>query len=91
MGLSCSGYYYQPCPETEENLHLMLCLDQLHLEHPVYGSRRLVQLLHREGWKANRKRVMRLMGVMGIEAIYPRRRLPPVGPGHEVDPYLLDD
>ena len=69
----------------------MLRLDQLHLEHPVYGSRRLVQLLHREGRKVNRKRVMRLMGVMGIEAIYPQRKLPPVGPGHEVYPYLLED
>jgi len=59
MGLSRSGYYYQPCPETEENLRLMLRLDQLHLERPVYGSRRLVQLLQREGWRVNRKRVTR--------------------------------
>lgn len=91
MGLSRSGYYYQPCPETEENLQLMRRLDQLHLEHPVYGSRRLVHLLDREGLKVNRKRVMRLMGVMGIEAIYPRRKLPPMGPGHEIYPYLLED
>ena len=69
-----SGWYYEATPESAENLALMLRLDQLHMDHPVYGSRRLRKLLDREGWSLNRKRVARLMGLMGIEAIYPCRR-----------------
>jgi len=64
-------------------------LDQLHLEHPVYGSRRLGVLLDREGWSVNRKRVVRLMGLMGIEALYPRRSGSRPAAGHRICPYLL--
>ena len=68
---------------------LMRRLDELHLEHPVYGSRRLAVLLHRQGCEVNRKRIIRLMRLMGIEAIYPRRSLSQPGEGHEIFPYLL--
>jgi len=57
VGISRSGFYYEPVPESEENLALMRRLDELHLEHPVYGSRRLRALLQREGQRVNRKRV----------------------------------
>jgi len=73
LEISRSVYYYEPCPESEENLQLMRQLDELHLEYPVYGSRRLAVLLGRRGYAVNGKRVVRLLGVMGIEAIYPRR------------------
>jgi putative transposase len=66
-------------------------LDELHLENPVYGSRRLTVMLQREGRTVNRKRVSRLLRVMGIEAIYPRRSLSQPGEGHEIFPYLLRD
>lgn len=89
MNISRGAYYYQACPETPENLALMRVLDELHLEHPVYGSRRLGVLLDRRGYQVNRKRVTRLMRVMGIEAIYPRRNLSQPGDGHEIYPYLL--
>src|SRR5207249_5001942 len=84
-----SSYYYQCCPETEENLALMRRLDELHLEHPVYGSRKLAVSLRREGLVINRKRVVRLLRLMGIEAIYakPRKSLP--APGRQIYPYLL--
>lgn len=68
----------------------MRCLDQLHLEHPVYGSRRLLILLRRQGWEVNRKRVMRLLQLMGIEAIHPRRWTSQPGEGHQIFPYLLE-
>ena len=45
LEISRGAYYYEPCPETAENLALMRQLDELHLKHPVYGSRRLVVLL----------------------------------------------
>jgi putative transposase len=89
LGLWRSGYYYEPCPETAENLVLMRRLDELHLECPVYGSRRLRELLRREGQVVNRKRVVRLLQIMGIEAIYPRASLSRPQEGHRICPYLL--
>src|SRR6266446_6265285 len=79
----------EPCAETAENLALMRRLDQLHLEHPVYGSRRLTVLLAREGLEVNRKRVVRLLELMGIEAIYPKGSSSQPGEGHRIYPYLL--
>ena len=76
-------------PETPENLALMKRLDQLHMEYPVYGSRRLMVQLEREGLMANRKRVVRLMRKMGMEALFPHRSLSQPGPGHAIYPYLL--
>jgi len=90
VGLSRSGYYYEPVPESAENLALMRRLDELNLEHPVYGSRRLRARLAREGWAVNRKRVVRLLGLMGVEAVYPKRQLSQPGEGHRIYPYLLE-
>jgi putative transposase len=89
VGVSRSGFYYEPVPESEENLALMRRLDELHLEHPCYGSRRLRVLLHREGQAINRKRIARLLDVMGIETVYPRRHWSQPGEGHRICPYLL--
>jgi putative transposase len=89
LNISRAGYYYEPVPETPENLALMKRLDQLHLEHPVYGSRRLIVMLDREGVVVNRKRVVRLMRLMGLEALFPLRSLSQPGPGHAIYPYLL--
>jgi putative transposase len=90
IGISRSGFYYEPVCESPENLTLMRRLDELHLEYPVYGSRRLMVLLEREGWKVNRKRVSRLLGVMGVQAVYPKRSLSLPGEGHRIYPYLLE-
>ena len=91
MNISRGGYYYQPCAESEENLALMRQLDELHLRYPVYGSRRLIVMLHRAGRWVNRKRVVRLLRVMGLEALYPRRSLSQPADGHVIYPYLLRD
>ena len=72
IGISRSGFYYEPVPESPENLALMRRLDELYLEHPVYGSRRLTAVLRREGRQLNRKRVARLLGLMGLEVAYPK-------------------
>jgi len=90
VGISRSGFYYEPVPESPENLALMRRLDELHLKHPVYGSRRLTVMLQREGLEINRKRVARLLEVMGVEAVYPRRNLSQPGEGHRIYPYLLE-
>lgn len=90
MGLSRSAFYYEPVPESAENLGLMRRLDELHLDYPVYGRRRLTALLQREGYAVNRKRVARLLRRMGIEAIYPKRSLSQPAEGHRLYPYLLE-
>lgn len=90
LNISRAGYYYQPQSESEENLGL-LRLDKLHLKYPTYGSRRLMVMLEREGQRVNRKRLVRLMKLMGMEALFPRRHLSQPGPGHEIYPYLLKE
>jgi putative transposase len=89
IGLSRSSYYYEPAAETPENLALMELLDREYMAHPFLGSRRLTTWLRGEGRRVNRKRVRRLMGVMGLEAVYPKPRLSRPAPGHRVYPYLL--
>ncbi len=89
LDVSRSHYYYEPCPETPENLQLMRRLDALHLKWPEYGRPRLTWELQRDGWAVNAKRVGRLMRVMGLEAIYPKPGTSHPGAGHEIYPYLL--
>ncbi len=87
-----SSYYYEPIPESEDNLRLMQLIDEQYTRQPVYGSRRMTKWLTEDcGEEVNRKRVQRLMRLMGLEAIYPRPRLSLPGRNHKVYPYLLRD
>jgi putative transposase len=65
-----STLYYRPLPVSVDDLRLMRWLDEQFLQTPFYGSRRMVAVMRRDGFVVNRKRVKRLMRVMGIEAIY---------------------
>jgi putative transposase len=65
-----STLYYQPVPVSTDDLAMMRRMDELYLARPFYGSRRMVAVLRREGWAVNRKRVRRLMRLMGLWAIY---------------------
>src|SRR4029077_13517791 len=67
----------------------MRLLDQEYTAHPLLGSRRLTRWLNEDGEAVNRKRVQRLMRLMGLEAIYPKPRLSAAGRGHRIYPYLL--
>jgi len=89
LGLSRSSLYYEPAGETAENLRLMRLLDEEYTRHPFYGSRRLTAWLSGQGEEVNRKRVQRLLRLMGLEAIYPKPKLSAPGRGHRVYPYLL--
>jgi putative transposase len=91
LGLSRSSYYYEPATEAPENLKLMELIDQEYTRHPFYGSRRMATWLEGQGHCVNRKRVQRLMRLMGIEAVYPKPKLSVGGAGHKVYPYLLRD
>jgi putative transposase len=77
--------------ETPEDLALMRLIDGQYTAQPVYGSRRMTAWLMRQGHEVNRKRVRRLMRLMGLEAIYPKPKLSAAGQGHRVFPYLLRD
>ncbi len=76
-------------PAAEEDLRLMRRMDELHLKDPTVGSRRMAKLLRREGEPVGRKKVQRLMRLMGLEPIYPRKKLSQPGPNHRIYPYLL--
>jgi putative transposase len=89
LGLSRSSYYYEPATETTENLALMEKIDREYTARPFQGSRRLTTWLQGQGHRVNRKRVQRLMRLMGLEAVYPKPRLSVPGVGHKVYPYLL--
>ena len=89
LGVNRAGLYYEPVGESEENLLLMRLLDEQYTRAPFYGSRRMTAWLATVGHEVNRKRVSRLMGVMGIEAVYPKPKLSQAGEGHRIYPYLL--
>jgi putative transposase len=84
-----SSFYYCPCGEDEYNLMLMRLIDEEFTKHPFYGARRMKARLRNQGYWVNRKRVSRLMRLMGLMAIYPRPRLSAGGPDHRAYPYLM--
>ena len=84
LGVPRSTYYYQPRPESAENLRLLRQLDELYLKCPFYGSRKMAFVL-----EMNRKRAQRLMRILGIEAHYPKPNLSRPAAGHHIYPYLL--
>jgi putative transposase len=89
LGLSRSSYYYEPATESAANLALMSLIDREYTEHPFLGTRRMTTWLRGNGHAVNRKRVQRLMRLMGLEAVYPKPKLSAGGAGHKVYPYLL--
>jgi len=89
LGVNRSGLYYEPLGESDENLALMRLLDEQYTRAPFYGSRKMVEWLDTQGFQVNRKRVSRLMALMGIEAVYPKPKLSQPGEGHKIFPYLL--
>ena len=84
LGLARGSWYYEPAGETKQNLKLMRRIDELYLQRPYFGSRRMGDEL-----QVNRKRVQRLMRLMGLEAIYPKPRTTLRNADHKIYPYLL--
>ena len=75
LDLERSSYYYQPAVVDEYNLLLMRLIDEQYTQTPFYGIRRMTACLRDIGHKVNRKRIGRLMRLMGLEAIYPKPNL----------------
>jgi putative transposase len=89
LGLARSTLYYHGAPESAENLQAMRLIDELYTARPFLGSRRMSWYLRRQGYEVNRKRAQRLMRVMGLEAIYPKKTLSSAGKEAKHYPYLL--
>jgi putative transposase len=84
-----SSYYYEPAQESEENLQLMRLLDEQYTRIPFYGTRKMTAWLQNQGYEVNRKRVTRLLRLMGLEAIYPKPRTSVPGIVEQRYPYRL--
>jgi len=91
LGISRSSFYYVPRPMDSEDLELMRLIDEQYLKTPFFGSRSMARHFRRQGRKVNRKRIQRLMQLMGIEAIYPKPHTSRPHPEHQIYPYLLRD
>jgi len=91
LDISRSGLYYQPKGIPEEDLTLMKMIDRQYLATPFYGARKIAAWLKSQGYRVNRKRIRRLMRIMGLKAIYRRPRTSKPAPGHKIYPYLLGD
>ena len=89
LGLNRASYYYQPVGESSLNLSLMRWIDEQYLKTPFYGSRKLTEQLRQAGYRVNRKRMQRLMGLMGLQAVVPKPKTSLAGPDHPIYPYLL--
>ena len=89
LTLNRSTYYYKKKPVKPEDLELMRIIDEQYLKTPSWGTRSMRNYLRRLGYKINRKRVQRLMRLMGLEAIYPKPKTSRPHPAHKVYPYLL--
>ena len=91
LGVARSSLYYRPREASGENLALMQSMDRQYLDTPFYGSRRMKVWLAREGGRrVSRKRVQRLMRIMGLRAIYRSPRASRPAPERRVYPYLLE-
>jgi putative transposase len=89
LGLPRSTWYYQPVAADGWTQELLNRLDEQYTRTPFYGSRRMTAWLRSEGYPVNRKRVRRLLQLLGLEAIYPKPRTSTPAPGHRIYPYLL--
>jgi len=91
LGVARSGVYRQPRPANDNDLEAMRRIDALFTARPFFGARRIARTLTEAGFPVDRKRVRRLMRLMGIEALGPKPRTSKPAPGHKIYPYLLRD
>lgn len=88
LGISRSSIYYRPVIDLYD-ITLMQLIDKQYTKTPFYGSRKMTAFLKRNGYEVNRKKVIRLMQQMGLEAIYPKPNLSKSNSEHKIYPYLL--
>ena len=91
VSIARSSFYYAGQGENPLNLRLMRLIDEQFLETPFYGSRQMTRWLRRQGDTVSRKRVRRLMRLLGVHALFQRPRTSQPHPAHRIYPYLLRD
>jgi putative transposase len=89
LDVARSSYYYESAGKTTLNLELMRLIDEQYMKTPFYVSPRMTEVLKRKGYEVNHKRIERLMRVMGMAAIYPKRHTSQPQPLNRIYPYLL--
>ncbi len=89
LAVSRSSVYRRPVEISDEDLAIMALIDRQYLARPYYGSRRMAAWLATQGHLVNRKRVQRLMRLIGLVAIYQRPNTSKPAPENKVYPYLL--
>ena len=91
LNINRSSYYYKPVCVNEVDLKIMRRIDEIYLNFPFYGSRKITIILNKEfDIPINRKKVCRLMRLMGIEAIYQKAKKTTIAnKEHKIYPYLL--
>ena len=89
LEINRSSVYYEAVGESTENLEIMRLMDEHHMDYPTHGVLQMQDFLRSENFKINEKRVRRLLRLMGISAIYPRRNLSKLGFARYIRPYLL--
>jgi putative transposase len=89
LSLSRSSLYYQAVPPSAAEVAAKHRIDELYLDFPYYGARRMAAQLQREGHSIDRKTARAYMKEMGLIAIYPGPNLSKRNPQHQVFPYLL--
>ena len=89
LNLNRSSYYQVSQGESAENLQIMKRIDEIYLQHPYYGSRRMQYVLAKDGICVGRHRIRRLMRLIGLQAIYQQPRTSINNPDHKIYPYLL--
>lgn len=93
LGIARSTFYYDPVPASDRDLAIMRAIDKLHLDYPFFGYRRLSThleyCLSMDYMPVNTKMIRRLMKIMDIQTLYPKRNLSKRHPDHQVFPYLL--
>ena len=91
INLCRSSYYYSPLAVSQEELEIMAKIDRRYTDYPFYGVRKITEELKRQGNFYNHKRIWRLMQLMGIQALTPKKNLSKAAKDHLVYPYLLRD
>ena len=91
LSFNRSSLYYERIGLSEEDQMILDEMDKIYLDFPFYGSRRMSRELKRRGFKVGRHKARSLMRILGVEAIYPRKRLSFPDKEHQIYPYLLRD
>ena len=91
LGISRSSLYYKPVPLSDTNLAILNRMDEIYTDNPEYGYRMIYQHLLEDGYRIGNNRVLKYMGILGIQALYPRKKRNTSirQKQHPVYPYLL--